>query len=426
MREREQAVRALLDRPGLQKVFSALAGDEVRVVGGAVRNALLGEPVADIDLAVAAVPQDVLGKAEGAGLRVVPTGIDHGTLTLIVDGAHFEITSLREDVETDGRRAKVRFGGDFAADARRRDFTINALSVDARGQLHDYVGGLDDLAARRVRFIGDPEQRIAEDYLRILRFFRFSACYGEGPLDRDGLHACIARREGIATLSRERLGGEMLKILASPRSCAVVETMSAAGLLAFLGVAPWPARGRRVAAHSRGARRRRRPAVAGRSCLAQRLPIPNALPSRCAFRARKNAGSPAWPRSPPPGMAAATAPAPAQLREQIFRHGAQAARDGLILNQAEIAAAPDSPEFLAADGFLRDTPAPKPPFAATDLIARGIRQGAGLGDALKRLQAAWIRAGFPQDPKQIAGLIDEACELEPAKIGLDAAPPVMV
>ena len=150
-------------------------------------------------------------------MRVVPTGIDHGTLTLIVDGAHFEITSLREDVETDGRRAKVRFGGDFAADARRRDFTINALSVDARGQLHDYVGGLDDLAARRVRFIGDPEQRIAEDYLRILRFFRFSACYGEGPLDRDGLHACIARREGIATLSRERLGGEMLKILASPR-----------------------------------------------------------------------------------------------------------------------------------------------------------------------------------------------------------------
>jgi poly(A) polymerase len=416
MREREQAVRALLDRPGLQKVFSALAGAEVRVVGGAVRNALLGEPVADIDLAVAAVPQDVLGKAEGAGLRVVPTGIDHGTLTLIVDGAHFEITSLREDVETDGRRAKVRFGGDFAADARRRDFTINALSVDARGQLHDYVGGLDDLAARRVRFIGDPEQRIAEDYLRILRFFRFSACCGEGPLDPDGLHACIARREGIATLSRERLGVEMLKILASPRSCAVIETMSAAGLLAFLGVAPWPARGRRVAAilAARGASDAllSLAAVALHSdCdserLAESLRLSRLQKRRLGGMAKVAA---AW-------HGGTTAPAPAQLREQLFRHGAQAARDGLILNQAEIAAAPDSSDFLAADGFLRDTPAPKPPFAATDLIARGIRQGAGLGDALKRLQAAWIRAGFPQDPKQIAGLIDEACDSSRQKSG---------
>ncbi|MGP0104555.1 MAG: CCA tRNA nucleotidyltransferase, partial [Rhodoblastus sp.] len=173
-------IRLLLDRPALKKVFSALDGVETRVVGGAVRNALLGEPIADIDLAVAAPPEIVVEKAGRAGLRAVPTGIDHGTVTLVVDGAHFEVTSLREDVATDGRRAKVRFGEDFAADAQRRDFTINALSVDARGEIFDYVGGLDDLARRRVRFIGDPRRRIMEDYLRILRFFRFSACYGAG------------------------------------------------------------------------------------------------------------------------------------------------------------------------------------------------------------------------------------------------------
>ncbi len=241
-------IRLLLDRPALKKVFSALEGVESRVVGGAVRNALLGQPVADVDLAVAAAPEIVVEKAERAGLRAVPTGIEHGTVTLVLDGAHFEVTSLREDVETDGRRAKVRFGSDFAADAQRRDFTINALSVDAQGRIYDYVGGLDDLARRRVRFIGDPRQRIAEDYLRILRFFRFSAGYGEGPLDPEGFAACIALRDGLDRLSRERLGGELLKTLSFPRSAAIIETMSQAGLLAFLDVAPWPARCLRLAA----------------------------------------------------------------------------------------------------------------------------------------------------------------------------------
>ncbi|WP_374547829.1 CCA tRNA nucleotidyltransferase [Rhodoblastus sp.] len=406
---REDALRALLERPALRKVFAALAGDELRVVGGAVRNALLGAPVADIDLAVAAVPEDVAAKAEAAGLRVVPTGIDHGTLTLIVDGAHFEVTSLREDVETDGRRAKVRFGGDFAADAQRRDFTINALSLDARGALHDYVGGLDDLAARRVRFIGDPRQRIAEDYLRILRFFRFTAWYGAGPLDGAGLAACIALRGGIASLSRERLGAEMLKILAAPRASQVIETMSQAGLLAFLGIAPWPGRCRRLAAIlaargetdallSLGALALHSEADSER--LTEALRLSRAQKRRLAGMAKTAA---AWHGAEAP-------PAPGQLREQLFLLGADAARDGLALIQAENPAAPNDPGWRAAEAFLRDTPAPKLPFAASDLIARGLQQGAGLGDALKRLQAAWIRAGFPQDPKQVAALIDHACD----------------
>jgi len=201
-----EAIRRLLDRAPLKKLFKALEGEEVRVVGGAVRNALLGVEVADIDLAAAAVPEVIAAKAEKAGLRVVPTGIEHGTLTLVFDDVHFEVTSLREDIETDGRRAKVRFGRDFEADALRRDFTVNALSVDAEGRLYDYTGGLKDLAERRIRFIGDPDKRIAEDFLRILRFFRFSAAYGAGPLDAAGFEACVALRAGLGALSRERIG----------------------------------------------------------------------------------------------------------------------------------------------------------------------------------------------------------------------------
>ncbi len=149
-------------------------GEEARVIGGAVRNALLKIPLGDIDIATTALPAEVIRRARAAGIKSVPTGIEHGTVTLVIDGHPFEVTTLREDTETFGRKAKVAFGRDWVRDAERRDFTINGLSVDAEGQVHDHVGGLDDIAAQRVRFIGDPNQRIAEDYLRILRFFRIS------------------------------------------------------------------------------------------------------------------------------------------------------------------------------------------------------------------------------------------------------------
>ena len=403
------AIDRLIARPALQKLFKSLEGEEIRVVGGAVRNALLGEKIADIDIAAAALPQTIAEKAEKARLRVVPTGIDHGTLTLVFDGTHFEVTSLREDVETDGRRAKVRFGRDFAADAQRRDFTINALSVDARGQLYDYTGGLEDLAARRIRFIGAPEKRIAEDFLRILRFFRFSASYGAGPLDAPGLAACIALRAGLKNLSRERLGAETLKLLAARRADFVIESMSNAGLLAYLGVAPWPARMRRLTALL-AARKISDPLLALAALalhseadaerLAETLRLSNAQKRRLAAMAQVCA---VW-------HGAGKAPQPAQLREALFLYGAAAARDGLALIQAESGAAPDDADFLRADAFLRDTPAPKTPFAASDLIARGLAQGAGLGGALKRLQALWIRAGFPEDPQVVARLIDTALD----------------
>src|ERR1700733_1713103 len=185
-------------------------GTEARVVGGAVRNALMKLHADEIDVATTAEPNEVMRRAEAAGFKAIQTGIEHGTVTVVVDGRPFEVTTLRTDVETYGRKAKVMFGRDWKKDAERRDFTINALSASADGHVYDYVGGLADILARKVRFIGDPEKRIAEDYLRILRFFRFHAYYGAGALDPAGLLASIRARGGIDTLSRERVRMEML------------------------------------------------------------------------------------------------------------------------------------------------------------------------------------------------------------------------
>src|SRR6201999_2975799 len=214
-------------------------GEEARVVGGAVRNALLKLPVAEIDIATTAVPAEVMRRAKAAGIKSVPTGIEHGTVTLVVEGQPFEVTTLREDTETFGRKAKVAFGRDWVADAQRRDFTINGLSVNADGVVHDHVGGLDDIAARRVRFIGDPNQRIAEDYLRILRFFRFHAAHGAGEPDRAGYLACIGGRAGLATLSAERVRMEMLKLMVAQGAAGAITAMADGGLLLpiFGGVA---------------------------------------------------------------------------------------------------------------------------------------------------------------------------------------------
>src|SRR6195256_4683975 len=188
-------------------------GEQARVVGGAVRNALLKIPTGDIDIATTALPDEVIRRARAAGIKSVPTGIEHGTVTLVVDAQPFEVTTLREDTETFGRKAKVAFGRDWVRDAERRDFTINGLSVGPDGVVHDYVGGLADIAARRVRFIGEASQRIAEDYLRILRFFRIHAAYGVGEPDRAGYLACIGGRIGLANLSAESIRMEMLKLL---------------------------------------------------------------------------------------------------------------------------------------------------------------------------------------------------------------------
>ena len=222
--------------PGTQKLCKALEdmGYRALFVGGCVRNALLGVAVADIDIASDALPETVSNIAEKAGFRVVPTGIDHGTVTVIANGIPHEVTTFRRDVETDGRRAVVAFSQDVAEDAARRDFTMNALYADATGHVIDPLGGLPDLIARRVRFVGEADARIREDYLRILRFFRFHAVYGDpdAGIDADGLAACAANADGISGLSRERIGAEMRKLLAAKDPAPSVAIMAQAGILA--------------------------------------------------------------------------------------------------------------------------------------------------------------------------------------------------
>ena len=228
-----------------QAVFDALSrsGAETRVVGGAVRNALLGLPIGEIDIATTATPDEVIALAERAGLKAVPTGIEHGTVTVIANGQPFEITTLRRDVETYGRHAKIAFTNSWEDDAKRRDFTLNALYADRDGRVFDPLGGLADLEAGRVRFIGDAEARIREDYLRILRFFRFNAYYGKGGLDVEGLRAAVRLRDGVGQLSAERIGGEIKRILIAPGATRAVEALFDYGLLtSLLGGVPRLAR----------------------------------------------------------------------------------------------------------------------------------------------------------------------------------------
>ena len=227
-----------INHPGTQALCRVLeaAGHRALFVGGCVRNAVLGAPVADIDLATDALPETVSDLAEQAGFRVVPTGIAHGTVTVIAHGLPHEVTTFRRDVETDGRHAVVAFSTDVATDASRRDFTMNALYADRHGEVIDPLGGLPDLFARRVRFVGDAESRIREDTLRILRFFRFHAWYGdpEGGIDAEGLAACASLIGGLETLSRERIGAEMVKLLSAPDPAPAIAIMAQAGVLAAI------------------------------------------------------------------------------------------------------------------------------------------------------------------------------------------------
>ncbi|MCC0805446.1 CCA tRNA nucleotidyltransferase [Methylobacterium sp. W2] len=230
---RRDGLEALLADPAISHVLSALEadGEETRIVGGSVRDALLGRVESDIDLATTLLPQDVMRRATAASLKAIPTGIEHGTVTILFDGRAFEVTTLREDIETDGRHAVVKFGRDFARDAERRDFTINALSLSGDGALHDTTEGEADLRVGRVRFIGDAATRIREDALRILRFFRFHARYGIGAPDEEGLRAATDAAEALDGLSRERVRAELLRLLEAPGAVEAVADMQRAGLL---------------------------------------------------------------------------------------------------------------------------------------------------------------------------------------------------
>ena len=411
LRDGRLADRRLLETGRLARALAALNGDgeETRLVGGAVRDLALGEAVGDFDLATTALPEVVMKRARAAGFGVAPTGLAHGTVTLIVDGRPIEATTLRRDVDTDGRHAKVAFGRDFRDDALRRDFTINALSLTRDGTVHDYVGGLADLADRRVRFIGEARQRIREDYLRILRFFRFSARYGDGRLDRAGFDAAIAEREGLAILSRERVRAELMKLFVAPRAPQALAAICEAGLLQPLVAGQTDsARFARLAAIEAASEAAPDPLLRlGALCvrieedserLRERLRLSNAEAERLAVVARGLADL--HDGETPPGLGA--------LRRLLFERRRQGALDALALFHADSGAPADDWRFARARAFLSATPEPTLPITGADVVARGVTHGQRVGATLKKLQALWIRAGFPREPETLARLLDEA------------------
>ncbi len=382
-------------------------GEEARAVGGAVRNALLGIPVGEIDMATTALPEEVMRRVAASGAKAVPTGIEHGTVTAIIDGRPFEVTTLREDVETFGRKARVTFGRDWKKDAERRDFTINALSASPDGTVHDYVGALDDIGARRVRFIGEPRRRIEEDYLRILRFFRFHAHFGDGAPDAAGLVACIAARAGLETLSRERVRMELLKLLVATRATPTLAVMSETGLLgpvlggivylasfenlikveAASGVEPDALRhlGALGVLVAEDAAR-----------LTQRLRLANAESNRLL------ALEGWWRVAPDTGEQRAHA--------LLYQLGPQSFADRVLIAWARSqAGAADARWHVLADLPQRWN-APTFPLKAADFTRRGVAAaGPPLGAALRAAEAAWIAADFPADRAALDAIADAVC-----------------
>ena len=391
-----------LRRPQTQAVFRAIeaGGFAARAVGGAVRNALLDHPVADVDIATSAPPEDVMRLVESAGLKAIGTGLKHGTVTVISGHAPYEVTTLREDVETFGRHAKVSFTADWSADARRRDFTINALYCDADGTIYDPLGGYADIPTRRVRFIGNASARIQEDYLRILRFFRMSAVYAVGPLDTEGLSASVRARAGLEHLSRERVRQELLRLLAAPRAAEVVETMQDYGLLtAVLPVAPRTAIMRRLTDIEATLPLPADPmlrlaalaveVIEDAQRLFERLRLSTAEYQTLAAAAAQS------PRALQPGMNPETAKA------WLYRLGPEQMRKHVMLNWARAFIPAQDATARALVSLPDRWTAPRFPLSGADIIAAGVPAGPELGQILREMEDWWIAAGFPSDHEVI-------------------------
>ncbi|ODT05505.1 MAG: poly(A) polymerase [Mesorhizobium sp. SCN 65-20] len=410
---------AWLEEPQLQKLLAALNadGEEARIAGGAVRNALLAQAVADVDIATTNLPEETVRRAEVAGFKTVPTGIEHGTITVIVGGRPFEVTTLRADIETDGRRAKVRFGRDWKADAERRDFTINALYARADGTVVDLVGGIADLDARVLRFIGDAETRIGEDFLRILRFFRFFAWYGSGRPDAEGLKACARLKDGLSRLSAERIWSELKKLLAAPEPSRALLWMRQAGVLtavlpesekwgidaihalvraeADLGWAPDPLL--RLASIVP-------PDAARMKTLGDRLRLSKAETERLV----QWAGT----AKMEPGVTEG------EMARRLYRGDRQGVIDRLHLDLAGARgrAQTDDKALIEAGGYFRllgfaeKWQKPQFPLRGGDLAPLGV-EGARLGALLKTLEAEWIDRGFSLERD---ALLERAAELAQA------------
>ena len=387
----------------LQALLAALSadGEEARVAGGAVRNALLGEAVADVDIATTCLPDDTIARATAAGFKTVPTGYDHGTVTVIAGGQAYEVTTLRADIETDGRHARVVFGRDWRRDAERRDFTINALYCLADGTIVDLVEGIADLENRTLRFIGDAEERIREDFLRILRFFRFFAWYGSGRPDAQGLKACARLKDGLAKLSAERVWSELKKLLDAPDPGRALLWMRQTGVLTAVlpesekwGIDAVPAliSAERDLGWSPDPLLRLEamvpPEPARMKAMADRLKLSNAESARLI----------GW------AMAQAVRPETSDdaLRRALYYGESQSVEDRLKLAWASArgraetddAALAEAGSYVRLSRVLNGWTKPAFPISGDDLIALGSKPGKSLGDVLRKLEAEWVDAGF--------------------------------
>ncbi|RLQ88351.1 CCA tRNA nucleotidyltransferase [Notoacmeibacter ruber] len=392
-----------LKEPELQTLLAALGseGEKARIVGGAIRNVLLGMPAGDIDIATTTDPAETTRRIEGAGFRAIPTGVEHGTITAVAGGRVLEVTTLRADIATDGRHAKVRFGTDWADDARRRDFTINALYADADGTVHDFVGGLDDLDTRTIRFIGDARERIEEDYLRILRFFRFFAWYGEGRPDADGLRACAALKTGLDRLSAERVWSEMRKLLAAPHPRRALLWMRTASVLTTIIpesekwgidlVAPLVETGEQAGWEPDALLRliAMLPPDASRlAALAERLKLSNAERDRLL----------AFATTDP----VAAGVSDRELKVRLYRQGHGPVRDRLRLSLASArgraaeqdGALIEAGRYAAMLDLVESWDIPVFPLRGADLLEAGIPAGPEIGKRLKAAEESWIESDF--------------------------------
>ncbi|MDB5679462.1 CCA tRNA nucleotidyltransferase [Sphingomonas bacterium] len=371
------------DRAGLARVIDALGSGTARIVGGAVRDTLLGIDTADVDLATTHAPETVVDLLEAARIKAVPTGIKHGTITAVASDEVYEVTTLRRDLETDGRHATVAFTDDWREDAARRDFTINALYADpASGEIFDYFGGIDDLAARRVRFIGDPLTRIAEDHLRILRFFRFLARFGD-VADVEGLKACADRANDLMALSRERIANELLRLLVAPRAPEVVASMVEHGI--FVPVLPEIVDVLQLAAL---ARREDEAGIAPDPIRRLAAILPSNAATVATIGARLKLSKLQRRR-----LESAAEPVDMEPRALAYRLGTEFAVDRLLL-------AGDSLGDL--DGW---TP-PALPLSGGALVAKGLTAGPDVARTLHRVEDRWIAEGFP-DAARVAEIADE-------------------
>lgn len=393
-------------KPALQRILGLLNADggEARIVGGAIRNALMDMPVGDIDIATTLLPQDVVERAKDAGIKSVPTGIEHGTVTLVLEGEGYEITTLRRDVATDGRRADVAFGTDWQVDAERRDLTINGLYADVEGNIIDLINGLPDIETRTVRFIGDAATRVAEDYLRVLRFFRFFAWYGSGRPDADGLRASARAKDKLSTLSAERVWSELKKLLSAPDPSRSLLWMRQSGVLAQ--VLPETEKWGIDSIHGLVAAEQSLnwpvdPLIRLAAIIPPDVARVEAMASRLRMSKNETNRLLLWAGAQTPDAAMAET----ALDRLLYRQG----KDGVVMRlklalaaaRADVSAGEEAMRKVArlstlnnrANAFVK----PAFPLTGADVLAEGVAAGPRVGEVLSALEDKWVEVNFSLD-----------------------------